>query len=567
MKYKLINENIKNRDILDIVYENRGINKEFVERLLNADESEYKNPMDIFGMEKAVNFFKEIIEKENLIVGLLVDEDVDGFTSSSLLYKWLVDDVKVSKENIRVFFHDKPKSHGLNNKIFDNMLNSDVELFIIADSSTNDVEQQQIFLDNNKQVIILDHHICDRELVEGIYLVNNQIGNSESKELSGVGIVIKFVKALGYDIEKYLDLVAVGLVADVMDLASLENRAIVNYGLSHLENDLIKEFFKNTKNPTIEDISWNLANFMNSVIRYGKTDEKRLLWDALIGEEGFVEYKKRDGSIVEQNYSEAFVRISGNVKSRQNNAIKKSVKELEQYIYKNRLENDKCIIIENYDLCEHSITGIVAQKLLGTFKRPIIIVSPYKNEMSGSVRSIQDFKGVLEESGLITFASGHNRAFGVGLPKENIPKLREYLNKKLLCTVETKIEEVDYIFDVKKLKLDDIIKIANLNSLWGNPIKEPTFIVKGITMESKDIKHQRSDKGYCTSFKYNKLTFKKNFSSQKVYEEMQVRDKLKFGKTHTIDLTLLVKFKQDKNGFYYISIEDFNSCKSSKVVF
>lgn len=75
MKYKLINENIKGKKLLDIVYENRNITKEQVEKLLNADSSEYKNPFQIFNMDKATTLFKKVY-KEDSTVGLVVDPDV-----------------------------------------------------------------------------------------------------------------------------------------------------------------------------------------------------------------------------------------------------------------------------------------------------------------------------------------------------------------------------------------------------------------------------------------------------------------------------------------------------------
>lgn len=256
---------------------------------------------------------------------MILDPDTDGFTSNCLLYKWLTEDLNHSKENIRVFIHDK-KQHGLNTDIFQQLLESDVNLFMIADSSTNDIKQQRRLLKEGKDIIILDHHQKEGDnFIEDVCLVNNQIDNSQSENLSGVGIVCKFIEALGYDTSKYYDLVAVGMIADSMDMLSLENRYYINEGLKNINNEMIKEFFKYIKDPIIENVSFGLANYMNSVIRYGTREEKELLWKAIIGEEGTVEYKKRNGQVVEQTLQEAIKRISGNVKSRQNNSIKKQL--------------------------------------------------------------------------------------------------------------------------------------------------------------------------------------------------------------------------------------------------
>ena len=155
MKYKLINEDIKNKGLLEVIYENRGITVEQAERLLNANSSEYLNPFMIFNMEKVVAHFKKTYSKD-LVIGLLPDDDVDGMTSSSLLYQWLINDLKHPTENVKVFLHTKAKTHGLNTTIFNDMLNSNVDLFLIADSSSNDKEKQKELAENGKSVIILD---------------------------------------------------------------------------------------------------------------------------------------------------------------------------------------------------------------------------------------------------------------------------------------------------------------------------------------------------------------------------------------------------------------------------
>lgn len=75
MKYNLINKDIQGKSLLDVVFENRKITKEQVERLLNTKKEDCRNPFEIENMDKAVNLFKKIY-KEDLVVGLLVDEDV-----------------------------------------------------------------------------------------------------------------------------------------------------------------------------------------------------------------------------------------------------------------------------------------------------------------------------------------------------------------------------------------------------------------------------------------------------------------------------------------------------------
>ena len=558
MKYQVKNKDYKTRNFYDEVLLNRQITQEDIDRLLNVSY-EYKDPFAITGMRETVDFFNEVYDKE-LIIGLLVDSDADGYTSSSILYRFLTEEIEHPIENIRIFLQEG-KQHGLNSKVFKEMLESDVNLWIIADSSSNDTDRQEQLHEKGMNIIILDHHNVDKEIPECVYLVNNQFENSASENLSGVGVVGKFIEALGFSVEKYLDVIAIGNIADSMDLMDLELRGIINHGLSHIESDLVKQFLNGIKEPCSTDVSFNIANYMNSVIRFGKKDEKQLLWDCLIGKEGTVEYKKKDGTIVQQSLTEAMERIANNVKNRQRNAVKKAVEELKKDIKRLNLEKDKCIILRA-DKVESSIRGLVAQKIVSEYKKSCILLSKFKdNELAGSVRATVDIKELFEKSGLVNFAQGHMRALGVGLVEENVELLREYLNKAITEDVtESDVYDVDYVFEASCVKLEQVKQIGNLRALWNKNCLEPLFVLKGIEVSNLDIQHKRVAKGYETTFKYNGATFKKRFSSLKTYEQMICKDDVKVGRKWNLEIVAVCKFvKDERTGFYYIQIEDFNS--------
>ena len=102
---------------------------------------------------------------------------------------------------------------------------------------------------------MLDHHqVVNYEEIENVVIVNNQLGDLNNKGLCGAGVVAKFIEAMGYNVDKYLDLVAVGLVADSMNMVDMQNRAYVNLGLSNIKNPLLKAFFKKYKNVIIENV-------------------------------------------------------------------------------------------------------------------------------------------------------------------------------------------------------------------------------------------------------------------------------------------------------------------------
>ena len=138
-------------------------------------------------------------------------------------------------------------------------------------------------------IIILDHHECDVKNDYAI-VVNNHMCDYPNKNLSGVGIVYKFLCQLDdldmeFVADSYLDLVALGNIADVMDLKELETRYYCNMGLAHISNQLIAEYVGNSyyisANATAIDMQFSVIPYLNAIIRAGKQEDKELLFKAL----------------------------------------------------------------------------------------------------------------------------------------------------------------------------------------------------------------------------------------------------------------------------------------------
>lgn len=150
-----------------------------------------------------------------------------------------------AQRNITYAIHNG-KEHGL---ILEK-IPKDVKLVIAPDSSSNQYEEHKILKEQGVDVLVLDHHEADK-FSENACVINNQIGNYPNKTLSGVGIVYKFCQYIDSLLDEtkrgadlILDLVAIGMVADLMDLRDFETRALISYGVDHLENPFLIEFVK-----------------------------------------------------------------------------------------------------------------------------------------------------------------------------------------------------------------------------------------------------------------------------------------------------------------------------------
>ena len=150
-----------------------------------------------------------------------------------------------------------------------------INLLIIPDASTNDIEQCKSLKEKGLDIIILDHHISNGINPYAI-VVNNQMCKYQNKALSGVGIVYKFLQALDEETwneyaDNFLDLVALGNIADVMDIREFETRRLIDKGLANIKNHLIKALIEKQsysmgKTINITNIQFYIVPLINALV-------------------------------------------------------------------------------------------------------------------------------------------------------------------------------------------------------------------------------------------------------------------------------------------------------------
>ena len=123
------------------------------------------------------------------------------------------------------------------------MNRSNLGLVILPDSSSNDYEYHKRLHDAGVGILVLDHHDADK-ISEYAIIINNQLSDYPNKDLSGAGVTWQFCryldKLLGKNnAEKYRDLVALGLDADMMSLTSFETKHLIGTGLASPRNPFI----------------------------------------------------------------------------------------------------------------------------------------------------------------------------------------------------------------------------------------------------------------------------------------------------------------------------------------
>lgn len=158
-------------------------------------------------------------------MAVIVDCDCDGYTSSAILINYLYSLFPSYVEsNLSYFVHDS-KTHGLSDTMAWLNNRTNLGLVVLPDSSSNDYEYHKQLKDAGINVLILDHHDADH-ISENAVVINNQLSDYPNKELSGAGVTWQFCRYLDKllninNAEKYRDLVALGLDADMMSLRSI----------------------------------------------------------------------------------------------------------------------------------------------------------------------------------------------------------------------------------------------------------------------------------------------------------------------------------------------------------
>lgn len=572
MEYRIKTENTFGKSILDVVLENRGLTESDMEELLNPSVENVEFPQQIPNMNDAIKLFINELDMESKI-GIIVDSDCDGFTSSALLYQFLINECNYAKDKIELFFHEE-KGHGLSDeKLYKKIRKSDVEFLIIPDAGTNDLKEIKELLKMGKRVLTLDHHnqnedeltIIKDQNGKMIYvLVNNQLGE-HSKALSGVGVVWKFLSAMTEDeLEHYMDLVAVGNIADMMEIDELELRYIVNKGLENINNGLFKEMLdKETYTPT--DVSFNIANKINAVCRYGSMAEKVDTFRALAMFEEERVYKPRktknnpNPQEEVQSLQKYMARTVGNVKTRQDNAVKSSMSKVKDYIDENNCLDHKVVLVINEgkgknSLLAQNIGGLVANKLIDIYKRPIMILHKHEDMYSGSMRGygVESFKEILESTEIVE-VMGHNNSAGIFVKKSDIPRLIKRLDKAM---EDVEIEEASgYEVDCE-LDIDDLVpsvfkQFESMKKIWHTHCKEPMFLIKDIELDKEEIKHPFAT---LITFKYGGYKFDKNYCSGEFVDKILNVKNEGFGRK-VYNCNVIVKLstnEYNKNGYFEV---------------
>lgn len=536
MEYHLKAPMIPGYSPIEQILNNRGIKD--IYHYLHTTDNDILDPSIIMNIKNgAIMLMSHIQKNDNILIQ--IDSDCDGYTSAATLINYLYNLFPAFVENNITYRVHEGKQHG----ILVDTIPEGVKLVIAPDSSSNDYEEHQKLKEKGIDVLVIDHHEAEK-ISQYACIINNQLCDYPTKSLSGVGMVYKFCSYLDQLMntdyaEDLLDLVALGLIADMMDIRDYETKRLIDKGLNHIINPFIRtminrDSFHFSNRITPIDVAFYIAPLVNATTRVGSEEEKKVLFESMLNFKGYqlIPSTKRGCSGSAEPRAEQACRNCTNIKNRQTKIRDNTLETIENLIKQNNLLNNKLLIIQLDNIsADRNLTGLIANQLMSKYQRPVLILNKiFHNDGSitweGSGRgygksSLKDFRQFCQDTELVMYAEGHPNAFGCGITDENIQLFITITNEVLKNVEFIPSYTVDFIYSTIDIKPEDIIDIGTLKNLWGQGIEEPLIVLENVTVTSENLNLMSKDKNPTLKISLpNKISIVKFKSSEEEFEKL-----------------------------------------------
>ncbi|MFA5055393.1 MAG: single-stranded-DNA-specific exonuclease RecJ [Dehalococcoidia bacterium] len=460
---------------------NRGIiTSETIESFLAADERLHNDPLLLPDIDDAVARIRSALESGEKIA-IYGDFDADGITATTLLNEGLK---ALGADVVSYIPHRGDEGYGLNNAAISYLSGEGISLLITADCGISAgpeiIEANRLGMD----VVVTDHHNIPAEMPPAVAVIDPKRGDSRYpfNDLAGVGVAYKLLQAINgslksdKNVESFLDLVALGTVADMVSLLE-ENRYLVKRGLEILRKTKrvgIKELAKCAGIPAsaidTEVISWVLAPRLNAA---GRLDHAGIGLKLLSTDS--VDEARKLAELLEKKNSE-----------RQRLTEVLIAKAKEQIV--KETADAPLIMVGGHDF--HSgVVGVVAGKLAEEFYRPAVVFEQGSEWTKGSARSVPEVSIIEALSGcsdLLHRYGGHPMAAGFTIATNKLSELRMRLTEKIAEQADL-LEVHPHILVDAEVHLTELegnaFKMIQQLAPFGSANPYPVFLARGITVE------------------------------------------------------------------------------------
>lgn len=470
---------IRNRDV---------IGEEAVDRYLNGTISDLYDGMLMKDMDKAIDILKEKIleDKKIRVIG---DYDIDGVNATYILLEGLERLGADVDSDIPDRISD---GYGLNRHLVERAYEAGVDTLITCDNGIAAADEIAYGKEMGMTVIVTDHHEVpfDEQDGEKRYRIPPADAVIDPKQpdclypfkgLCGAAVAYKLMEALwesmgkdSADLDDLIENVAIATIGDVMDLED-ENRIFVKEGLQML---------RRTKNPGLKALIECTGIDKDSLNSY----HIGFVLGPCINAGGRLDTAKRALELLRAGTQKEADILAGDLKAlndSRKDMTEKAVKQAEEQVETTSISKDKVLVVYLPD-CHESLAGIVAGRIRENYYKPVFVLTDAEEGVKGSGRSIDGYH-MYEELNkckeLLTKFGGHRLAAGLSLPKENVGKFREMLNKKCTLTEEEMKEKVTIDMEMPfGCVTEGLVKELELLEPFGKGNTKPVFAARGVTL-------------------------------------------------------------------------------------
>ena len=439
-------------EIIDAILESRNI--EDVGAFLRPSEEDLIPFEQMKGLHDAYVVIDDAITMgEKFLV--LADVDADGCSSNAIITRYL----RKCGADVKCVINDG-KKHGVED--FDLSLLDGIDVMIIVDSLNNEPSAYKRILNTGVRLIVFDHHLPEQRLFDANldFVLVSSANDYPNEHLSGAGVCLKYaLYADEMNLTDYSDdlwaYAAIGLIADMSDMSVPENRYIAYRGLAQFRNPMVQKMVGNYTFDS-QSVSFSIGPLVNAAMRMHQNEKAMNVFLA-----------------EDENELDELVKDLKNCREEQNKVV---ADLLDGLLEQGESQLDrKCMFFMLENDTDAEITGLIGNKLLAMYQRPLFILKHRDGQLCGSMRSVgtENFLEIANGTNLC-LCQGHPNAAGAFIDTDKFERFKEVIEEELKdvefsINIEADIELAPWQIN------ENLIKQLNaINRISGNgfaPIK------------------------------------------------------------------------------------------------
>ncbi|OGP54915.1 MAG: single-stranded-DNA-specific exonuclease RecJ [Deltaproteobacteria bacterium GWD2_55_8] len=490
----LLSEQLKIPPLVARILALRGLNDlDSARRYLSSSlRSDLPSPFLIAGMEQAAGRLVRALERKELIC-VWGDYDVDGTTGTAVLVSFLRE---VGGEVIYYIPHRIDEGYGLNPEGLKQLSSQGVRLVVSVDCGISNYEEVELARSMGIDVVIVDHHELPPNLPPAFAITNPHRPDCSfpDKGLSGAGLAFYLIIGLraklreaGWfgasespDIRRYLDIVTLGTIADMVPLTGV-NRVLARRGLTELGG---------STRPGVVALK-QVARLPPGEISAGQVGFQL---GPRINAAGRMDAGLKVVEMLTTESQEVALRIAQELDehNRERQAMEAQVlAEALSQVDADPLLKERYSIVLGREGWHPGVLGIVASRIVERFHRPTVVIAFSQGAGKGSARSIRGFhmvEGLRCCADFLEKFGGHEYAGGLSIKQEKFPsfltRFEEIARNSLAAEDLIPVLEVDAELEFSEIGLSLIRHIETLKPFGiGNP--EPLFVTKAVEVSER----------------------------------------------------------------------------------